>query len=196
MNETHDEITQRIADRLGERQRKMKRMNEMQSKPRRVALRGTAVMAIAASVVAAFLLFPQNNTAVSPLDELNIQPGFSEMYRAASPEVAEIEALISDGKFDVALNRVERALHNSDLVLKECGLLGEAVDDDELIYAYELEHVCNSELRWTYIFLLVRAQRTEDAIKQVRLYLKSKDYCEHESQARELLKILKNAKKI
>ena len=55
----------------------------------------------------------------------------------------------------------------------------------------EEEQLANSELRWTYIYLLVCTGDRREAIKQLKIYLKQKEFCEHEVEAKRLLKELK-----
>ena len=87
-----------------------------------------------------------------------------------------------------ALTVTKKALHTSDMALKD--LYGQDVelDDEELVYEKELEGNNNSELRWAYIYLLMKLDDVKEARRQLYKYLKAKDYCQHQAEAKALLK--------
>ena len=60
-------------------------------------------------------------------------------------------------------------------------------DDDAVRYDQEMERAVNSELRWIYIYLLIKQGHKKDAKKQIKVYLKYPDFCEHEVEAKALL---------
>lgn len=187
-----DELTERITARLAERQRKLERMQEMQRPARRINFIGGAIALVAAACIAALVVVaPWKN--VSPVDELGITPDLTE-YRSAAPEIAEIQRLMEKPDYTAALVKAEKALLRSDKELKVMDGVGFELDDEELEYEEQLDRAMNSELRWTYIYLLVKAERNKDAIKELNIYIKNKEYCEHPVEAKQLLAKLKKEK--
>lgn len=185
-----DGDTMLIVARLGERKRKLERMAEMEQ---RLARRTTArlytsiVSAIAAVVLLTLVLVPLWRMQMSPLDKTGIsQPKFSD-YRSGNADIAEITKLMNRQDYKQALTVTKKALHTSDIALKD--LYGKDVefDDEELVYEEELERNTNSELRWAYIYLLVKLDDVKEARRQLHKYLKAKDYCQHQAEAKALL---------
>lgn len=185
-----DGDTMLIVARLGERKRKLERMAEMEH---RLARRTTArlytsiVSAMAAVVLLTLVLVPLWRMQMSPLDKTGIsQPTFSD-YRSGNADIAEITKLMNRQDYKQALTVTKKALHTSDIALKD--LYGKDVefDDEELVYEEELERNTNSELRWAYIYLLVKLDDVKEARRQLHKYLKAKDYCQHQPEAKALL---------
>lgn len=185
-----DGDTMLIVARLGERKRKLERMAEMEQ---RLARRTTArlytsiVSAMAAVVLLTLVLVPLWRMQISPLDKTGIsQPKFSD-YRSGNADIAEITKLMNRQYYKQALTVTKKALHTSDIALKD--LYGKDVefDDEELVYEEELERNTNSELRWAYIYLLVKLDDVKEARRQLHKYLKAKDYCQHQAEAKALL---------
>lgn len=185
-----DGDTMLIVARLGERKRKLERMAEMEQ---RMARRTTArlytsiVSAVAAVVLLTLVLVPLWRMQISPLDKTGIsQPTFSD-YRSGNADIAEITKLMNRQDYKQALTVTKKALHTSDIALKD--LYGKDVefDDEELVYEEELERNTNSELRWAYIYLLVKLDDVKEARRQLHKYLKAKDYCQHQAEAKALL---------
>lgn len=185
-----DGDTMLIVARLGERKRKLERMAEMEQ---RLARRTTArlytsiVSAMAAVVLLTLVLVPLWHMQISPLDKTGIsQPTFSG-YRSGNADIAEITKLMNRQDYKQALTVTKKALHTSDIALKD--LYGKDVefDDEELVYEEELERNTNSELRWAYIYLLVKLDDVKEARRQLHKYLKAKDYCQHQAEAKALL---------
>lgn len=186
-----DGDTMLIVARLGERNRKLERMAEMEH---RLARRTTArlytsiVSAVAAVVLLTLVLVPLWRMQIPPLDKTGIsQPTFSD-YRSGNADIAEITKLMDRQDYKQALTVTKKALHTSDIALKD--LYGKDVefDDEELVYEEELERNTNSELRWAYIYLLVKLDDVKEARRQLHKYLKAKDYCQHQAEAKALLK--------
>lgn len=185
-----DADTMLIVARLGERKRKLERMAEMEQ---RLARRTTArlytsiVSAMAAVILLTLVLVPLWRMRISPLDKTGIsQPKFSD-YRSGNADIAEITKLMNRQDYKQALTVTKKALHTSDIALKD--LYGKDVefDDEELVYEEELERNTNSELRWAYIYLLVKLDDVKEARRQLHKYLKAKDYCQHQAEAKALL---------
>ena len=187
-----DALTQRIADRLGERQKKLDRMAEWERPARQLQLRPViAMLAIAACIAVVVLILPPWQRTGNPGDELGLESPVSESFRTATPDMAEISQLIEAKNYDEAIPKVELALQQSD---RELSILSDAMvagEDEVLLYEQEAEQLNNYQLRWTYIYLLVQTGRNEDASAQLKLYLKRKD-CPHREEAKALLKHLKD----
>lgn len=185
-----DADTMLIVARLGERKRKLERMAEMEHRLARrttVRLYTSIVSAVAAVVLLTLVLVPLWRMQISPLDKTGIsQPTFSD-YRSGNADIAEIIKLMDRQEYKQALTVTKKALHTSDIALKD--LYGKDVefDDEELVYEEELERNTNSELRWAYIYLLVKLDDVKEARRQLHKYLKAKDYCQHQAEAKALL---------
>lgn len=179
-----------IADRLGERQRKLERMAAWERPARSIQLRPVmAALAIAACLAVALVVVAPWKTTVAPWDELGLETPSEEMWRAATPEMAEISQLIQAENYDAALAATEVALIQSD---RELRILHDALvsgDDEMLLYEADAEQLNNDQLRWTYIYLLVHAERNDDARIQLKRYLKNKK-AEHREEAKALLRKL------
>lgn len=185
-----DGDTMLIVARLGERKRKLERMAEMEQ---RLARRTTArlytsiVSAMAAVVLLTLVLVPLWRMQISPLDKTGIsQPKFSD-YRSGNADIAEITKLMDRQDYKQALTVTKKALHTSDIALKDLYGKDVELDDEELVYEEELERNTNSELRWAYIYLLVKLDDVKEARRQLHKYLKAKDYCQHQAEAKALL---------
>ena len=185
-----DGDTMLIVARLGERKRKLERMAEMEQ---RMVRRTTArlytsiVSAMAAVILLTLVLVPLWRMQISPLDKTGIsRPTFSD-YRSGNADIAEITKLMNRQDYKQALTVTKKTLHTSDIALKD--LYGKDVefDDEELVYEEELERNTNSELRWAYIYLLVKLDDVKEARRQLHKYLKAKDYCQHQAEAKALL---------
>ena len=185
-----DADTMLIVARLGERKRKLERMAEMEHRLARrttVRLYTSIVSAVAAVVLLTLVLVPLWRMQMSPLDKTGIsQPTFSD-YRSGNADIVEITKLMNRQDYKQALTVTKKALHTSDIALKD--LYGKDVefDDEELVYEEELERNTNSELRWAYIYLLVKLDDVKEARRQLHKYLKAKDYCQHQAEAKALL---------
>ena len=185
-----DGDTMLIVARLGERKRKLERMAEMEHRLARrttVRLYTSIVSAVAAVVLLTLVLVPLWRMQMSPLDKTGIsQPTFSD-YRSGNADIVEITKLMNRQDYKQALTVTKKALHTSDIALKD--LYGKDVefDDEELVYEEELERNTNSELRWAYIYLLVKLDDVKEARRQLHKYLKAKDYCQHQAEANALL---------
>lgn len=185
-----DADTMLIVARLGERKRKLERMAEIEHRLARrttVRLYTSIVSAVAAVVLLTLVLVPLWRMQMSPLDKTGIsQPTFSD-YRSGNADIVEITKLMNRQDYKQALTVTKKALHTSDIALKD--LYGKDVefDDEELVYEEELERNTNSELRWAYIYLLVKLDDVKEARRQLHKYLKAKDYCQHQAEAKALL---------
>lgn len=183
-----DADTMLIVARLGERKRKLERMAEMEHRMARRTTTRLYTSIISAVALLILVFVPLWRMQISPLDQTGIsQPTFSD-YRGGNADIAEITKLMNRQDYKQALTVTKKALHTSDIALKD--LYGQDVelDDEELVYEEELERNNNSELRWTYIYLLVKLDDVKEARRQLHKYLKAKDYCQHQAEAKALLK--------
>ena len=185
-----DELTLRIADRLGERQRKLDCMAVWEQPARKARLHPMvlSVMSIAACAAIAFVLFTPSRSTKSPIDELGIGVPTFEEYRAAS-QLSEISQLLVKQKYAEALLIVETELVHSDEDLQ--GLMQKAHGnvDEELAYEIETEQMLNGELRWAYIYILIHENKNEEAYKQLQQYLEvAPDMALHREEAETLMR--------
>lgn len=193
-----DALTQQIAERLALRQQKLDLMEQWQQHGRHTARirRIYIATAVAASLAALTIVVPmwRQNTA-SPLDDLGIERPQLTEYRSAESAAAEIDRLIAEENYEQALRKTLKALQQSDLIISELIYAPELWDDkEEAEYEEVAEKAHNSDLRWTYIYLLVQTGDYKTAKKQLKNYLKDNEYCKHEQEAKELLKHLARKK--
>ena len=189
-----DELTLRIADRLGERQHKLDCMAKWEQPTRKVSLRPMilSVMSIAACVVIAFVLFTPSRSTMNPFEELGIGVPTFEEYRAAMPRLAEISQLLIEHNYAEALPIVKEELANSDIDLQKLMQKVQDNADEELAYEMEMEQILNGELRWAYIYILVYENKTEEACKQLQQYLEmTPDRMSHREEAEALIRKIK-----
>ena len=169
-----DELTLRIAARLGARQEKIERMAEWERPAFIIKWRPLVLpaMAVAACLIVALVVIaPRHSMGVSSPDELDISAPDFEDYRAAMPELTEITQLIAAGSYSEALPKVEAALQQSDSELSEKERALSENDDEGLAYEVETSQVLNGELRWAYIYLLVRNNNIRSAHAELERYL-------------------------
>ena len=189
-----DELTNRIANRLGERQKKLEQMEKWERQEKKpVRLRPIFVtVAVAACIAALFFFSPFGGHEQSLVDELGIATPNMTEFRAANKDMTEIASLMENEDYEKALEKTEMALNRSDESLKMLEEVAAEWDDDEAVrYDQELEWAVNSELRWTYIYLLVKQGHKREARKELKRYLQYPEYCEHEAEAKALLNKLK-----
>lgn len=189
-----DELTNRIANRLGERQKKLEQMEKWERQEKKpVRLRPIFVtVAVAACIAALFFFSPFGGHEQSLVDELGIATPNMTEFRAANKDMTEIANLMENEDYEKALEKTEKALNRSDKSLKMLAEVAAEWDDDEAVrYDQELEWAVNSELRWTYIYLLVKQGHKREARKELKRYLQYPEYCEHEAEAKALLNKLK-----
>ena len=189
-----DALTQQIAGRLALRQQKLDLMEQWQQGSRHTARmrRIYIATAVAASIAALTIVVPMwRQSTASPLDELGIERPQLTEYRSAERVTAEIDRLIVAEDYEQALRKTLKALQQSDVAISELIYAPELWDDEEEAkYEEAAEWTHNSDLRWTYIYLLVKTGDNKTAKKQLKKYLKHPEYCQHEQEAKELLKRL------
>ena len=189
-----DKMTMLISERLGERQKKLKQMEEWERKNNHKSRmhRIYILVSIAAGLLVLLVLSPFTSSESSPLDELGITAPTMSEFRAATPELTRINKLIEEENYEDALTLTAKAMSASDMAIYELEGVPEVWgSDEEAAYEDDIERVKNSELRWVYIYLLVKNEDKKTAKKELKKYLKYPQYCEHENEARELLKKLK-----
>ena len=142
-------------------------------------------------MLAALLVWPIYRAQMSPIDRLGIEVPSMTEFRSANAEFAEISSLVKRKNYDLALQKTRKALVQSDMAVRELDGIGMDCDNEEMAYEEELEKSANSELRWTYIYLLVRLNHNDEARKQLKIYLKNRQFCCHSAEAMALLEELK-----
>ncbi len=186
---TADDVQKRIIDRLGSRQGKIERI-ALWERGKRHNLRTLYVALSAAACIALAVVstdvFHSGPGGASVIEQLGIEAPTMAPFRAAMPEVAEIERLMDDGEFYDALDIADAALKKSNKAVKGYEKM-EALDE-ETEYEYKYEKLLNSELRWTYIYLLVIADCERDALKELKKYLKDDEFCLHRDEAESMVR--------
>lgn len=180
-----------IIDRLGERQRKVERMDVFEKASARGRKRNMSILYTAISIAACIALVAIVNPFANDnrRDFAMTRPDFST-FRAALPELVQVEAFIDAGEYYKALDLVEVKLKESDKNIKYAEK-EPMFDDEEWMYEYKAEKLLNAELRWTYIFLLVMVECDHTAVKQLKRYLKDEEYCLHIEDAKDMLEALR-----
>lgn len=176
----NDELTQRIALRLGERQQKLQCMQEWNRPVRKIPLSRTlSVLSVAACVALILMVAPWRGA--SPVDELGIRPDLTE-FRSGMPQMSEIERLLENSDYEGALLQVEQLLQSTDAEIEEMSAKAN-IQDEVAEYEYQIMCSMNSELRWIYIYLLVQTERNEEALIQLKHYIGDEKYAHHKELA-------------
>lgn len=118
----NDNMHQLIIDRLRERHRKTKIMNDYE-KPKKIRSLSFVSLIAAACFIGIFILFPDNKT-INPTDA----PIRSSMEN--------VRNLIDEGRYGQALAIVEKELYSTDSTLNELRMLKETNDEETL---YEIQ---------------------------------------------------------
>lgn len=187
------DVDKMIAGRLGERQRKLDRIDEWEKASSRGGKRKLYMLYTAISIAACIALV----AIVNPFSDSGAQrstlvmerPSFSS-FRAALPELVQAEELIDAGEYYKALDIVEEKLKDSDRDIK-CAEKTPCYDDEEWVYEYKAEKMLNAELRWTYIYLLVMVDCDRNAVKELKKYLNDDEFCIHREEAESMLDALR-----
>lgn len=188
--EQADDLARRISSRLAERKYKMDKMQEWERPARRFSIVKTSVALVAAACVAVLIVFAPWHSP-STMERIGMQQPDMTTFRSAAPDIAAIAVMMEKPDYEAALTKTEAALRHSDMEISELSDVPEIWNDDEARYEEEQEWVMNCELRWTYIYLLIQAERIPEAKKELRRYLKHPEYAEHADEARRLLKELR-----
>lgn len=188
-----NDVDKLIANRLGERQRKLERIGAMEKATERGRKRNLSILYTAISIAACITLV----VIVNPFTGNGPQHGAFAMeapdfstFRAAQPELAQVEALIDAGEYYRALDIVEAKLKESDRNVKHAEK-EPLFDDEEWMYEYRAEKLMNAELRWTYIYLLVMVECDRTAVKELKRYLRDEEFCMHREDAKDMLEALR-----
>lgn len=115
----------------------------------------------------------------------------NEIVRSASTDITEIKDLMDKPDYQNALEKTAKALKHSDMEIKELDDVSYVWADEGMRYEEETELQMNSELRWTYVYLLLKCGNNKEAKKQLKLYLKHEEYAAHVDEAKVLLASLK-----
>ena len=181
-----NDVDKLIAGRLGERQRKLERIGAIETAVVHKRKRNLSILYTAISIAACVaLLVIVNPFAAGDRRAFTMEkPDFST-FRAALPELVQVEALIDAGDYYKALDLVEVKLKESDKNIKYAEK-EPMFDDEEWMYEYKSEKLLNGELRWTYIYLLFMVECDHTAVKELKKYLKDEEFCLHREEAKNM----------
>lgn len=171
-----------IAQRLGERQRKLDRLEQMRraSAARRPRAWAYTFMAAAAIALIALLVVPWlTRPTISSLDIT--APRFEEFRGSATDDIT---TSIDAGSLEQALSLTEQALSESELEIKSL----RSLDDESVEYMLALERERYQELMWAKFYILSRLDRRDQARATLQTYVKLKSRPAHYQEAKELLK--------
>ncbi len=187
-----DDVDRRIIDRLGERKSKMARMRRWEGDGRRRLYAICAAVSVAACIALFVVVNPFAGNVIDGgafMKEQGIAVPHFGGFRAALPELTRVEQLIGEGKYYDALKITRDVLRETERSLKRAEK-SPMYDSEEWMYEYESDKMLSSELRWTYIYLLVMLESEGDAKRELRKYLRETDYCTHRDEAERMLKAL------
>ena len=188
IKEKKDALDDLIADRLGERQKKLERMRQMGKGGTSVTLlRNTPVWiatAVAASLIGLLIMILPPTHVTSPIDELGIECPSLQEYRSGSPCFTEIQDLLEKEDWSAAQYKVYKALCKSEKDMDS--LL--AINERDVAQQYELdvEKEEISQLRWIYIYVLLKESKIDEAVVHIEKYISQEG--EHKHDAEILLK--------
>lgn len=184
-----------IAIRLGERKRKLDRMAkwEQKGKSHKRTFQIASVFVVAACMVAIFFAPMLEKESLSPLDELGIRPEIPT-FRGMSQDMDRLTNLVENGAYEDAMPLCESILQESEQDVGDMERYCVNTDDEEAEYELELAKSQNAEIRWMYIYILVRLEKNDEAINQIKKYMKHSRFCVHMEEAKELKKALQNKK--
>ncbi|MBQ8337468.1 MAG: hypothetical protein IJY44_08060 [Bacteroidaceae bacterium] len=184
-----DDAQKRIIERLGERGSKMEKMQRWERASRKSRISLYTAISVAASLLLLVVINPFASRPANAIEELGImQPAFS-VHRGSAEGVAQVEDFIDAGEYYKALDLVEDMLKSSERSIKRAEKVA-LYDDEEWLYEYKSEKLFNSELRWTYIYLLIVLECESTAVKHLKRYIGDTEFCEHQAEAEKLLKAL------
>ena len=114
-----NDVDKLIVSRLGERQRKLERIGAMEKAAERGRKRNMSILYTAISIAACIALVAIVNPFANDnrRDFAMTRPDFST-FRAALPELVQVEAFIDAGEYYKALDLVEVKLKESDKNIK------------------------------------------------------------------------------
>lgn|GEM_PF-859326 len=194
-----DAMDAMIVQGLGRRQDKVNRMAEMERAMNRRSIRmwqAVVPLAAAACVAAIFVWFQTPADNVTPWDELGLSRPALTAYRTATVGSDDIDKLVETGDYGQALAKTAEALKASD---KRVEAAAEAVaacaEDQSLVYALQSERSFASELRWTYIYLLVKTGDHQAAMAEIRRYIHEARHAECMEHAEDAGKLLEKLEK-
>lgn len=188
-----DQLDRLIIDRLGERKKKLDRMQRWE-RNRPISIGRKWATGVAACITIAIVTAPFVVPTVSPPDEPEI--GYSTtLFRAASEETVEIDRLIESGRYGEALTYVDKLIEENEGYIGQMEVPTEETEADEWTYEIELYRARISELRWVRIYLLTRMKRYKEAETELQIYLKETKHGEHSRDAEQLKEALKEKDK-
>lgn len=189
-----DALTAAIAVRLGARHDKLAAMQQWEKaaqtkhRPRISPL--IVAVAVAACLAAVVWVAPWSNDA-NVLDSLGINAPQLTEYRSAGTDAATINTLISEEKYQEALDIVTAELSRLDDEASLAEEFAEAIGDEEAVYDAVLARDQCAEMRWTRIFLLVSLGQNKEARRELKTYLRYPEGRPHIEDARALQKALR-----
>ncbi len=171
-----------IAQRLGERQRKLDRLEQMRQSyaSRRPRAWVYTFMVAAAIALVALLVVPWVSRPTLSSMELTA-PQFEE-FRGTTTD--NITPAIESGELVQALAITEEALEQSELEIRSL----RSLSDESVEYMLALERERYQELLWAKFYILARLDRRDQARATLQTYVKQKSRPAHYQEAKELLK--------
>lgn len=189
-NIENDRLMDCIIERLGERQYKMMKMAEMERSSRRIfEYFGVGGLLVAACVACIVVFVPFRKVVIHEPSNI-VQPSLSAYRSGTQFNAEEIEALLEREEYEEAMIRMRSVLDESDKRVASVNNIAPA-DDEELMYEKERALVENSEIRWMYIYLLLKNDKQEQAIKELEIYIKNKKYALYIDEAKTMLRNLR-----
>ena len=190
MNIDNDQMTKLITERLGERQEMLRKIEKWEKKSsKKLPFTLVSTLAVAACLAVMFILNPF--TSSSPLDEVGIEQPTILMVRGNSEDIAEVERLMNKPDYQTAVIKVQNILCHIKMLKEMVWDLPEDFDKEEAEYEISQYDMMESDVRWTYIYILVKVNDFDIAKKELKKYIKHPEYAQHLDEAKELLEVLK-----
>ncbi len=181
-----------IVARLGERQRKLSRIKELEKSKKNhtakvIRVMSYAGLSVAACVAIVFAVMP-GLSGYNRLDGLDLAtPSFAE-YRGGSS--SPIEEAIQSCDFATALELTDESIAQSELSIKEYRSSGsENVEESKYMIAIEKEYL--ETLIWTRIYVLVQMKDEMNLIPACEAYLEDIDFQLYRGEVEKILKKIK-----
>lgn len=184
--EVMDKLDLLIADRLGERDRKMKRIEEWNAPKKGVKTVYVAISILSVAACLAIVFFAanpwENNLGDSNMSQWKVSLDMNS-FRSADPSKKRIMELMDKEKYEEALRECKDMIVQSDMKLQQQTSNNLGVIDEEQEYENELLTAENEEIRWVYIYLLVKTNEATEALEQLNRYIEGSWAGEHMDEA-------------
>lgn len=193
-----DNLDLLIVERLGERDRKIKRIEKWNTynSGLKTTYAVISVLSVAACLAFVFLVASPwtDNESGDNINDLDISLD-RNYFRSADSEMKEVMGSIDKKQYEIAIQQCKELLEQSDIILSQLESNKPNVMDEEQEYELEMQKAENEEIRWTYIFLLVKNNEATEALEHLDRYIEGSNRSAHMDEALALREKIKKMKK-